>query len=262
MVRAIVVIPARYAASRFPGKLLAPLKDKPVIQWVWEGARASRLVEQVLVAVDDERIAAAVRGFGGEVVMTPPELASGTDRVAHAVRGGDWDVVINVQGDEPFITGTSLDRLVKAMDHDPSVDAATLRESIETVGDLFDPNCVKVVTGRGGEALYFSRAAIPYYRGDGSNMHADFRPALFSRDDAVSGYWRHVGVYALRASLLQEFASLPRTPLEQAEGLEQLRLLETGRRMTVLDSDYRSVAIDTLPDLRRATLVLEGGPAR
>ena len=208
MSQAIIVIPARYAASRFPGKLLAPLQDKPVIQWVWEGARSAKLADRVIVATDDERIAAAVNGFGGEVVMSSPEIRS-------------------------------------------------LREPIETVGDLFDPNIVKVVASLSGDALYFSRAPIPYFRTEG-NLHADFRSVLFGRERPVEGYYRHVGVYAFRRSSLLEFASTAPTPLEKAEGLEQLRLLQTGRRLRLLDSDFRSVGIDTLPDLRRALLVLEG----
>jgi 3-deoxy-manno-octulosonate cytidylyltransferase (CMP-KDO synthetase) len=257
MAHAIVVIPARYAASRFPGKLLSPLKDRPVIQWVWEGARSARLVDEVLVATDDERIAAAVNGFGGKVVMTSPDIRSGTDRVAHAVRDVQCDIVINVQGDEPLVTGSSLDGMVQALERDPEVDAATLREPVETVGDLFDPNIVKVVATCTQDALFFSRTPIPYFRTEG-NLHADFRAVLFGREQPVEGYYRHVGIYAFRKSSLLEFASTAQTPLEKAEGLEQLRLLETGRRLKLIDSDFRSIAIDTIPDLRRALLVIEG----
>ncbi len=257
MSHAIIVIPARYAASRFPGKLLAPLQDKPVIQWVWEGARSAKLADRVIVATDDERIAAAVNGFGGEVVMSSPEIRSGTDRVAHAARGTPCEIVVNLQGDEPLVTGESLDRLLETLEREPDLDAATLREPIETVGDLFDPNIVKVVASLSGDALYFSRAPIPYFRTEG-NLHADFRSVLFGRERPVEGYYRHVGVYAFRRSSLLEFASTAPTPLEKAEGLEQLRLLQTGRRLRLLDSDFRSVGIDTLPDLRRALLVLEG----
>ena len=257
MPHAIVIIPARYAASRFPGKLLAPLRNKPVIEWVWQGAKAARRVERVLVATDDERIAAAVNGFGGEVVMTSPDLRSGSDRVAQVVRTTECDIVVNLQGDEPLVTGTSIDRIVEALERDPSLDAATLREPVETVGDLFDPNIVKVVCSAKGDALYFSRAPIPYFRTEG-NLHADFRAVLFGREKPVEGYWRHVGIYGFRRAALLEFASTAQTPLEKAEGLEQLRLLETGRRLRLLDSDFRSVAVDTLPDLRRAQLVLDG----
>ena len=257
MPHAIVIIPARYAASRFPGKLLAPLKNKPVLQWVWQGAKAARRIERVIVATDDERIAATVRGFGGEVVMTSPDIRSGSDRAAQVVREIPCDIVINLQGDEPLVTGTSLDLIVEALDRDPGLDAATLREPIETVGDLFDPNIVKVISNGAGDALYFSRAPIPYYRTEG-NLHADFRAVLFGREKPVEGYYRHVCIYGFRRNSLLEFASTAQTPLEKAEGLEQLRLLETGRRIRLLDSDFRSVAVDTLPDLRRAFLVLEG----
>ena len=258
MPRAIVVIPARYASSRFPGKLLAPLRDRPLIQWVWQAANGAKKVERILVATDDERIAAAVRGFGGEAMMTSADIRSGTDRVAHAAREVPCEVVVNLQGDEPLVTGSSIDRLVEAFERDPGLDAATLREPIETVGDLFDPNIVKVACSARGDALYFSRAPIPYFRTEG-NLHADFRAVLFGRDNPVEGYYKHVGIYALRKPVLLEFASTAQTALEKAEGLEQLRLLETGGRMRVLDSDFRSVAVDTIPDLRRALLVIGGG---
>jgi len=258
MVRAVIVIPARYKSSRFPGKLLAPLGDKPVLEWVWRGATSARRAERVIVATDDERIEAAVRGFGGETVMTSEDLRSGTDRVAHVARSLDCDIIVNLQGDEPLVTGTSLDRMIEALDRDASIEAATLREPVETVGDLFDPNIVKVACSATGNALYFSRAPIPYYRTEG-NLHADFRAVLFGRDEPVAGYWRHVGIYAFRKHALLEFASTAETALEKCEGLEQLRLLETGHSMKVLDSDYRSVAIDTIPDIRRALLVIEGG---
>ena len=258
---ALVIIPARYASSRFPGKLLAPLIDKPVLQWVWEGARRAAKINRVLIAADDERIAAAARGFGAEVVMTSPEIPSGTDRVAKVAREIPADIVINVQGDEPMITGTALDRMVTALEADPALAAATLCEPIETVGDLFDPNIVKVVTAPNGDAIYFSRAPIPYYRAEG-NLHADFRAVLFGRDNPVEGYQRHVGIYAFRRAALLEFSSTAPTALEKTEGLEQLRLLETGRRLGVLDAGFRSVAIDTIPDLRRATLVIESSRQR
>lgn len=255
MPRAIAIIPARYSSTRFPGKPLAPLLDKTLLEWVWTGAQSARSVERVIVATEDERIVDAVRAFGGEAVLTPADCASGTDRAALVAAESDAAVVINVQGDEPLVTGASLDRLV-AIFEDPSVEAATLREPFEAVGDLFDPNQVKVVVAASGDALYFSRSPIPYFRGKG-HISFDFRNFLFQRDQALEGYWKHVGIYAYRRETLVEFSRTAPTPLEQAEGLEQLRLLETGRRIRVIDSRFKSVGVDTPQDLRRAALVLE-----
>jgi len=257
--RAIVIIPARFSSIRFPGKPLAPLRDRPLVQWVWEGARTAKSVERVIVATDDERIRDAATGFGAEVVMTPSECPSGTDRAALVASSISADVVVNVQGDEPMVTGTSIDRLVAAFD-DPTVEAATLREPFDAAGDLFDPNQVKVVTGASGDALYFSRSAIPYVRGKGS-LSFDFRPAVFARPDPLAGFWKHVGIYAYRKDVLLEMARTAPTPLELAESLEQLRLLETGRRIRVLDSDFRSVAVDTPQEMRRAAQVLDAREA-
>lgn len=215
---------------------------------------ATRL-EKTIVATDDERIRAAVLAFGGEAVMTPTDCVSGTDRIAFVASGLAADIVLNVQGDEPLVTGTSLDRLVGAFEA-ASVEAATLREPFEAVGDLFDPNQVKVVSSPSGEALYFSRSPIPYLRVKG-HIAFDFRSALFATPESLRGYWKHVGIYAYRRDVLLEFAKTPPTPLESAESLEQLRLLETGRRIRVLDSDFRSVGVDTPQDLRRAAQVLD-----
>jgi 3-deoxy-manno-octulosonate cytidylyltransferase (CMP-KDO synthetase) len=212
MVRALAIVPARYASSRFPGKSLAPLKDKPVIQWVWEGICTSARIQKVLIATDDERIASAVRDFGGEAVMTSSEIRSGTDRVAHVAREHEFDIVVNVQADEPLVTGTSLDRLIEALDRDPALAAATLQEPIETVGDLFDPNIVKVAGSADGDALYFSRSPIPYFRAEGK-LRSDFRAVLFRRDRPVEGFCRHVGAAAASRDRTADQADRYRFPL-------------------------------------------------
>jgi len=253
--RSIAIIPARYSSTRFPGKPLVPLLDKSLLEWVYRGAASARRIETVLVATEDERIVEAVRGFGGEAVMTPGDCVSGTDRVAVVAAESRAEIVVNVQGDEPLVTGEALDRLVDLFD-DSSVEAATLREPFDAVGDLFDPNQVKVVCGPSGDALYFSRSPVPYFRGKGQ-ISFDFRNVLFQREEPLSGYWKHVGIYAYRLDTLLEFSRTEPTPLERAEGLEQLRLLETGRRIRVLDAGFRSVGVDTPQDLRRAALVLE-----
>lgn len=255
MLQAIAVIPARYSSTRLPGKPLAPLLGKPLVEWVWRGARSAKRVAKVLVATDDPRIVEAVRAFGGEAVLTPAEAPSGTDRAALIAAEIAADIVVNVQGDEPLVTGSSIDRLVAAFD-DPGVQVATLREPFDAVGDLFDPNQVKVVVSAGGDALYFSRSPIPYHRVKDQTSH-DFRSTLFQRADPLGGYWKHIGVYAYRREILLEISRMAPTPLETSEGLEQLRLLETGRRIRVIDADFRSVGVDTPQDLRRASLALE-----
>jgi len=216
-------------------------------------------VERVVVATDDERIREAASAFGAEVVMTPADCPSGTDRAALVAAQADVEVVVNVQADEPMVTGTSIDRLVAAFD-DPAVEAATLREPFDAVGDLFDPNQVKVVVGASGDALYFSRSPVPYVRGKGS-LSFDFRAAVFARPEPLEGFWKHVGIYAYRKAVLMEIARTAPTPLETAESLEQLRLLETGRRIRVLDSDFRSVGVDTPQEMRRAAQVLDAREA-
>jgi 3-deoxy-D-manno-octulosonate cytidylyltransferase len=231
-VRVAVVIPARFASTRLPGKPLADLAGKPLIQRVYERAvqvpRAS-----VTVATDDARIAEAVRRFGGNVAMTSADCASGTDRVAEVARTLDIDVVLNIQGDEPFVEVGSLEALIAAFD-DTSVEMATLARHT-TEGELANPNVVKVVLDRQGNALYFSRLPVPFVR-NGS------QPAT----------WAHVGVYAYRRAFLLEVASLPPTPLEKAEALEQLRVLEHGHRIRVIPTTYTGFGIDTPEDLERA----------
>ncbi|MDX1388685.1 MAG: 3-deoxy-manno-octulosonate cytidylyltransferase [Acidobacteriota bacterium] len=254
MVCALGVIPARYASSRFPGKPLASLGDKTLIEQVWTRVSAAARLERVIVATDDERIAEACRGFGAETRMTSAEHASGTDRVAEvaASAGASFDVVVNVQGDEPFVTSESVDRLVAAFDDESRLDMATLAEPLEDREALFDPNVVKVVRAYDGTALYFSRSPIPYFRAE-NGPGRDFGEALDSRPDGMAGFLKHQGIYAYRVAALMALARLPASPLERDEKLEQLRALQAGLRIKVLDSDFRSVGVDTPADLERAT---------
>jgi len=228
---AIAVIPARYASTRFPGKPLAVIAGKPMIQHVYERVRRTRGLARTLVATDDLRIAEAVRGFSGEVAMTG-ECRSGTDRVCEAVRELEVEVVLNVQGDEPLIEPGCLEALLGCF-ADPAVRMATLKRPLEP-GEDANPNVVKVVTDLAGDALYFSRSLLPYPR-------AERVPAF-----------AHVGVYAYRKSMLAEAAAMPSTPLERAESLEQLRVLEHGGRIRVVATSYRSIGVDTPEDLHRA----------
>jgi 3-deoxy-manno-octulosonate cytidylyltransferase (CMP-KDO synthetase) len=234
--RIAVVIPARFASTRFPGKPLADLCGKSLIQRVWEGVRGFE-ADRVLVATDDDRIADAVRRFGGEVVMTSGACASGTDRVAEAAKEIVAEIVINVQGDEPFVEPSSLQALAAAF-RDPEVEMATLSRSA-TPDELANPNVVKVVTDIRGDALYFSRQAIP-----------------FARNGTPPKVFAHVGVYAYRASFLQDLSAMAPTPLEKAEALEQLRVLEHGHRIRVVPTGYTGFGIDTPEDLERARSLL------
>ena len=239
MKRALGVIPARYGSTRFPGKILASLGGRPLVEHVWRGVARSSRLERVVIATDDARIFQACRAFGAEVAMTSPDHASGTDRVAEVVArsGVRYDVVVNVQGDEPFVTGSCLDRLVEALSADPALSMATLWEPFDDPSAVSDPNAVKVVCGLDGRALYFSRSPIPFDRTGSAGL------ALWRR---------HQGIYAYRAEALFEITALPPSPLERAESLEQLRALQAGYAIAVLPSDFRSIAVDTPEDLARA----------
>ncbi len=237
--RAIGIIPARYGSIRLPGKPLAVIAGKPLVWHVVERARSARSLDRVLVATDDTRIRDAVEEFGGEAVMTSPDHTSGTDRVAEVALDLEAEIIVNIQGDELMLDGASLDRLVQALEDDDSIRMATLRLPAGEP-EMADPNVVKVVCDSGGRALYFSRAAIPHR----------FRGAEAPR-------WSHVGVYAFRRRSLLEFTALSPTALEQEEGLEQLRALENGWTVQVLDAQGEFLEVNTPGDLERARQVLE-----
>ena len=238
--RFIGIIPARYASTRFPGKPLAILGGKTVIERVYE--QVSGVLEDCFVATDDERIYHAVEEFGGKVVMTSPDHKSGTDRIAEAVRkiGGDYDVVVNVQGDEPFIRREQIASLCHCFD-DPETQIATLGKPFAEMEQVENPNSPKIVTDKRGFALYFSRSVIPYVRGVEREEWLEHYP-----------YLKHLGLYAYRSEVLQEVTKLPQSPLEKAESLEQLRWLENGYRIRVALTDIETVGIDTPEDLKRA----------
>lgn len=236
----VVVIPAREQSERLPGKPLAEIAGKAMVVHVLERAREARGIDRVMVATDSVAIAAAVRAAGGEAVMTRRDCASGTDRCAEAVRGLEGvEVVINVQGDEPLLDPRAVERLLEAF-QDPDVEMATLARPLEE-GEEENPNVVKLVRDLRGNALYFSRAPIPYQRGGSVQALG------------------HVGIYGYRRDFLQTFASLPPTPLERAERLEQLRALEHGHRIRVLATNYRSIGVDTPEDLERVRSILARG---
>ena len=230
------VIPARYGSTRFPGKALARLRGKTMIQRVWERAKEAKRLDRVVVATDDERICDAVKTFGGEAAMTPAGLASGTDRVWEVAKPLRAQIVVNIQGDEPLITPPMIDRLVDGLRGEPEAQMATLRYRMMGLEGYVDPNIVKVVADGNGWALYFSRSPIPAYRtGDGRRVV----------------WYKHLGLYAYRREMLERFVSWPPSDLEKAEALEQLRALERGARIKVLDSPQNTVGVDTPEDLKR-----------
>jgi len=233
--QAVIVIPARYGSSRLPGKPLAKIQGKPLIAHVYERAALATRFSRVLVATDDVRIADVIEKIGGTAIMTSDGHTSGTDRVAEAVQELDADIVVNLQGDEPFIDPRDLDGVADALASDPSAEMATLKQPILDERDFFDPNVVKVVCDDRGYALYFSRAGIPYHRGGN-----------------FIGAYRHVGVYAYRRDFLLSFASTQKSTLEDRENLEQLRALAMGAKIRMIDAHSRSIGIDTPEDLERA----------
>jgi 3-deoxy-manno-octulosonate cytidylyltransferase (CMP-KDO synthetase) len=224
-----------------------------MIQLVHERVRRARRPDRVLVATDDERIAAVVRGFGGEVVMTSPAHATGTDRLAEAARGTDAEIVVNVQGDEPMLDPEGIDAAVEALAGDPGIDIATLSLPLRDVEEMLSPSVVKVVTDARGLALYFSRSPIPMVR---ESAHPDPRAAAAAA--VARGLARkHVGLYVYRRAALLRFASLPPSPLEVAEGLEQLRALHHGMRMRVVEREGAAFpAVDTAEDLERVRALI------
>jgi 3-deoxy-manno-octulosonate cytidylyltransferase (CMP-KDO synthetase) len=246
-----VVIPARYASSRLPGKALLTIGGKPMIQWVYERARASK-AHEVLIATDDLLIVSAAHSFGAETVLTATTHESGTDRIAEVARLRGWadsDIVVNVQGDEPVIPPALIDQVASLLKANASAQIATLATPVTSISEFMDPNAVKVVTDEEGRALYFSRAPIPWER-DGASS------GIISQT-SFAGARRHVGIYAYRVSGLLRLASLKRTALEQHEKLEQLRALENGLEIRVADSvEQPGPDVNTAADLERVTALL------
>lgn len=243
---AVIVIPARYASTRLPGKPLLPLLGKPLIQWVWERTLSCRRASRVLIATDDTRICETVRRFGAECVMTRADHPSGTDRIAEAIEAVAADVVVNVQGDEPLIEPALIDRSISVLADEEGWDMATACAPLTSAADLRNPAVVKVVRSADGRALYFSREPIPHIRGaatDDEILAADL-------------HRRHIGLYAYRREFLKRFVAAPPSALEQAEKLEQLRALELGGRIKVLDTHHAGLGVDTPEDVPRAEQAL------
>ena len=230
--KVLCIIPARYASTRLPGKPLRDIAGKPMIVRVYERAAAARLVQDVIVATDDERIRAAVAAHGGRAVMTRADHATGTDRLAEvAEKMTEYDLIINVQGDEPLIDPAVIDALVAPFLSDAALSMATVKTALAAEEDITNPNNVKVITDCAGNALYFSRARIPYARNPGAKVY------------------KHIGIYAYRRDFLLAYARMEQTPLELSESLEQLRALENGHRIRVVETDAVFIGVDTEEDL-------------
>lgn len=243
--RVLGVVPARYASTRFPGKIIANLAGKPLVLHAYERARRALLLDDVLIAADDERVASVVAQYGARVVMTRPEHATGTDRIAEAVAGDPADIVVNIQGDEALIDPTTIDDAVRPLLDQPEIMMSTARRQITDPALVANPNIVKVICDQRGRAIYFSRSPIPYIR-DAADQGA-----------ASECYWQHIGLYVYRREFLLRFAALPQTPLERLEKLEQLRAIEHGIPIAVIDTEYEGRGVDVPEDLEWARAQLE-----
>ncbi|MBU0693803.1 MAG: 3-deoxy-manno-octulosonate cytidylyltransferase [Candidatus Omnitrophica bacterium] len=234
------VIPARYQSKRLPFKLLRKLKGKPLIQWTWENASKARILDKLIIACDDTKIEEQALGFGAEVVLTSTQHSCGTDRIAEAVKEIETKIIINIQADEPLICASTIDSLAQEMLNNPTLDMATVRVRISDEEDLNNPNTVKVVCDKDGFALYFSRSTIPCYR----------------QKDNASLTYKHLGIYAYTKSFLYTFGNLPFSYLEKAEKLEQLRVLEAGYKIKVIETEFDSPGVDTEEDFCKVERIL------
>jgi 3-deoxy-manno-octulosonate cytidylyltransferase (CMP-KDO synthetase) len=231
----IGVIPARYGSTRFPGKAVAEINGKPMIQHVWENSSKSKLINELYVATDDKRIFDAVNGFWGRAVMTSKKHNSGSDRIGEVVKNIKCDIVVNIQGDEPFINPLNIDKAIKPLTTDKNIQVSTLCTRIKNKNEIDNPNVVKVVTDKNGSALYFSRHTIPYNRDNAKGIN----------------YYKHIGLYVYRKDYLMKFVKMNPSKLELTEKLEQLRILENGGKIRVVVTNIDSFTIDTIDDLKK-----------
>jgi 3-deoxy-manno-octulosonate cytidylyltransferase (CMP-KDO synthetase) len=239
----VVVIPSRYAATRLPGKPLVNLAGKPMVQRVYEQAKLAQTVHRVLVATDDQRIVDAVLAFGGEARMTRSDHRTGTERIAEVAAHEPGDVFVNVQGDEPLIDPVAIDTAVAALLEDPPAQIATVATPIRHVPDIMDPNVVKTVLDFDSNALYFSRAPVPWVRDTQQKVHVK--------------YWKHLGLYVFQRDALLEYPTLPQGELEKIEQLEQLRWLENGWKIRVAEVEHDAVSVDVPEDITRVEKLLQ-----
>jgi len=243
--RIIGIIPARYDSKRFPGKVLADILGKPLIQRVYEQSKKVELLDDVLIATDNKKIFQVVGKFAGKAIMTSSNCRSGTDRLAEVARGLDADIFVNIQGDEPLISPQVVTKVTQALIKDKTIDIATVARKITSPEELNNPNVVKVVIDNDGFALYFSRAQIPYVR----------HPLELKNLSSVS--YKHIGLYAYRREFLLNFVQMKQSPLEKVEDLEQLRALQNGYKIKVVITEYDSIGVDTKEDLERVRKILK-----
>ena len=234
------VIPARYASKRLPFKLLRKILNKPLIQWTWENAKKARLLDKLIIACDDASIEKVAKEFGADVVITSVMHSSGTDRVAEVVRDMDVKIIINIQADEPLVNPIIIDTLAEEMLSNPKLNMATIRKKITDIEEINNPNIVKVICDKDGFAIYFSRFPIPFYREKIENMI----------------YYKHLGIYAYTKDFLFTFKNLPFSYLEDAEKLEQLRAIEAGYKIKVIETSFDSIGVDTEEDLKKVENIL------
>ena len=255
--KVVAIIPARYASTRLPGKPLIEIAGKPMILRVAERAKQASTIDRVIVATDDERVFQAVAVAGVEVVMTAPDHATGTDRLAEVAAKIEAEIIVNVQGDEPLIEPSTIDAAVAPLLADRSIVMSTTCEPIESVEDALKSNVVKVVIDREGFALCFSRNPIPFPRA-AVIEHGSIKAALRAQPDLLRTFNKHTGLYAYRRDFLLTFSELSPTPLEQSESLEQLRALEHGYKIKVVAVTHRSIGVDTPEDLKLVKRMISG----
>ncbi len=243
------IIPARYGSTRFEGKPLVDILGKPMIQWVYEGVCQSKLVGDIIVATDDQRIFETVKTFGGKAMMTSPDHPTGTDRVAEAARKTRADIIVNVQGDEPLIKGSIIDKAIRPLLKDEGLHMSTLMTKVREVKDWLNPNQGKVVVDQKGFALYFSRSPIPFPRD--LNMEQILQDSFERRGFFSKRVFKTIGLYVYRRDFLFRLAKMKPTPLEKIEKLEQLRVLENGYKIKVVPVDYEPLSVDTPTDLEK-----------
>ena len=246
MPKVVVIIPARYNSTRFPGKPIAVLKGKPLIQHVYESAASANSVNGVFVATDDKRIFDTVTGFGGKAVMTSPSHPCGSDRAAEAAKDIECDIIVNVQGDEPFIRPEMIDDVVRIIDDDHRAAISTLVKKTSDVKEILSPDVVKVVIDNEGFAMYFSRSPIPYYRDEWKGLGSITFTA------AHVAVFKHIGIYGFRKDTLLNFSAMSQCKLELSERLEQLRALSSGMKIKVKETPYDAFGVDTIEDMRKA----------
>jgi 3-deoxy-manno-octulosonate cytidylyltransferase (CMP-KDO synthetase) len=257
----LAVIPARWASSRFPGKALARLDSRTMLEHVHERVSMARYLSSVIIATDDERIYKEARRFGARVQMTRGDHPSGTDRVAEVASAWeDAGLVVNVQGDEPLIDPSTIDAAVLPLLEEPAIPMGTLKKRIEDVREISDPNVVKVVTDRFQNAVYFSRSTIPFHR-DSKSENSGTGEAAGHQKHEVAVHHKHIGLYVYKRDFLLRYSALPVGPLEQAERLEQLRALENGFKIRVVETDYESLGVDTPADLERVQALFSAARA-